>query len=248
MPRQVKYDDTTIFEKVIFSGKVFMYNSPDWDILFPIVDIIRLFKPNTIISHKSGKGQNTIRMYGSQYNHRLLGNIIINKNDYSTSLQMVKCIFIFTDNSDPIVLNLMNTAKKNNIPIVCYSTLDSVYHCYSGESKQILNDPKEVIDFMYSLFDLAEIKKIADLFPEFEIIENVPESPNILDKCHEKLKEITQQEKKKKDLNNIKLFDPNLARIKKMEKDRTKVEYEDDLEQINKKMNSNFISKFFKKK
>ena len=72
MPRISKFDDIP-FEKVIYSGKIFIYNSPEWNILYPIVNIIRLLKPNTIIGYKYGKGQNIIKTYGTQYFHRLIG-------------------------------------------------------------------------------------------------------------------------------------------------------------------------------
>jgi hypothetical protein len=54
-------------------------------------------------------------------------------------------------------------------------------------------------------------------------------------------------EKKKKDLNNVQLFDPHLARMKKMERDRIKVDYPDDLEKINKKLQQTSINVFSKK-
>ena len=40
---RTKYEDA-VYEKVEFSGKIFMYASSSWNILFPIVDIIRILK------------------------------------------------------------------------------------------------------------------------------------------------------------------------------------------------------------
>ena len=43
MPRITKFEDT-IYEKTEFSGKILMYSSVSWNVLFPIVDIFRLLK------------------------------------------------------------------------------------------------------------------------------------------------------------------------------------------------------------
>ena len=114
MPR-LKYED--VYEKVEFSGKIFMYNSPTWNVLFPVVDIIRLLQKNTIIGFKYGKGQHMIRVYGTQYNHSIIGYDFKNKNDYVTNLRAVKNIFIFSDESDPIATNFINISKKNKMII-----------------------------------------------------------------------------------------------------------------------------------
>ena len=63
MAPRSKYDDIP-FEKVNYNGKVFMYSTPGWNVLFPIVNIIRLFMKDTIISHRYGKGQTIITNYG----------------------------------------------------------------------------------------------------------------------------------------------------------------------------------------
>ena len=52
--------------------------------------------------------------------------------------------------------------------------------------------------------------------------------------------------KKKKDLKNVQFFDANLSRIKKMERDRVKVEYPDDIEKINKRLQQTSINVFSK--
>ena len=127
MPRQMKYDDVP-FEKTEFSGKIFMYSTPGWEILFPIVDIIRLLKKNTIISTRNGKGQNDIRTYGSQYYHRMLHNDILSKKDYLDVFKSVKCVFLFNNTSDFVVTNVLQVCKTLSVPTVCYSIIDSVYH------------------------------------------------------------------------------------------------------------------------
>jgi hypothetical protein len=236
MPRQTKYE-TESYEKVEFSGKVYMYTSPYWDTLYPVVDIIRLFRPNTIISYKLGKGQEIIRTYGSQYNHRILETELKNKNDYLLSLKMVKCIFLYTNGPDHIVVSLMNLCEKNKIPVVCYSSIDNIYHFYDTEREKILfKSPKEVIDHMYNLFDLEKVKKLAELFPDFEILEapviQKSEGYSKLEKCKEILKENQSVEQKKKESTSVKVYTP-----KKIEK----------TEVVN-LGSTNFLSKFLNKK
>jgi hypothetical protein len=68
-----------------------------------------------------------------------------------------------------------------------------------------------------------------------------------LDHCQHILKEAALTEKKRLAMNNVQIFDPHLARIKKMERDRVKIEYDDDLEKINKKMQQVSINVFSKK-
>jgi hypothetical protein len=248
MPRQMKYDEIP-FEKPEYQGKIFMYSTPGWETLFSIVDIIRILKKPSIISTRNGKGQNEIRMYGQQYNHRVLHDDLNNKKDYLSVFKSIKCAFVFNNTSDYIVTNVIQVCNLLKIPVICYSSIDSVYHfTYLNERLQF-NTPEEVINKMYSFFDLKEAKKIADLFPDFEIIipEEHDKTPTTLDRCHDKLKEVTLIEKRKKDLNNIKLFDPHLAKIKKMERDRIKVDYPDDIEKINKTLQKMSINVFSKK-
>ena len=110
MPRQPKFEDSP-FEKVVYNGKIFIYSNPDFKIHFPIVDIIRLLKKTTIIGHLYGKGQNIIKLYGSQYYHSVIGYELKTKRDYH-DLKMIKCIFIFSDLQDSTATNLLNYAKE----------------------------------------------------------------------------------------------------------------------------------------
>jgi len=249
---RTKYEDT-IYEKPNYSGKIFMYCSPDWNVLFPVVNIIRLLKENTIIGHLYGKGQQTIIMYGRQYKHNVLGYTLKNKQEYITNLRTVKNIFIFSDSDDPIATNLMNAAKKNKINVVCYSNLDTIYHFYNyteTSEKSSLKKPEEVVDKMYYLYDLQAAQKYAELFDDFEIVDLPNDSTkSTLEACVEKMKKITITENKQKV--HSKLFDPHLQKLKKMEYERSQKNmfYPDSVENINKKeleKQKSVLSRFFK--
>lgn len=257
MVRINKYDDS-VCEKVEFSGKIFMYASRSWNVLFPIVDIIRILKANTIIAHVVGKGQNIIRMYGSQYNHRMLSYELKNKKDFFENLRTIRTIFIFSDESDTTSTNLINFAKTNKINVVCYSNLDTIYHFYNySESKAEVDKfsfktPELVIEKMYYYFDLEHFKKYTELFDDFELIELPTENKkSVLDECIEKIKEVQVSEEKKKVY--TKLFDPHLNKLKYMEYQRSQKNmiFPDNVENIIKKQQDSqksLLSKFFKKK
>ena len=255
MAPRTKYEDA-VYEKVEYSGKIFMYNDVKWDTLYPIVDIIRLLKPNTIISHMYGKNQITVPMYGRQYNHLVLGYDLKQKQDYLENLKAVKNIFVFIDQSDTIATNLMNAAKKNKINVICYSSHDKIYHFYDYnlDGKFEFRDPEEVVAKMYYLADLEQTRKISDLFPDFEIIEPVVEvRASTLDQCSRVLKgqrEINETAKKQREENFTKVFDPNLARLKRMERERNdrNMVYPDSVEILAKKdsdKRKTLLSKFF---
>jgi len=243
MPRLPKYEDQ-VTERIPSSGKVFMYKSSEWEILFPIADVIRLFKPNTIISYKIGKGQGLFRTYGTGYNHTLLGNGIKTKQDYLFALRMVQCVFIFTDTNDLFTTNLISIAKKNNIIVVCYSSIDSVYHLFFESKIEKINDPKELLDRVYGLMDLGKVKKLAELFSEFEILEpEIDTKETTLEKCVKIFKDSTEKELNKKEYTRP--FDPHLAKLKKMERDRIKIKYDDEPPP---KPQFNILSKFLTKR
>ena len=257
MPPRTKYEDT-VFEKPDYSGKIFMYSSVSWNVLFPIVDIVRALKKHTIVGHIYGKGQQIIKLYVPQYNHRLLGYELKNKNDYIKNLIAVKNIFIFSDESDIIATNLINTAKKNKINVICYSNIDSVYHFYNNvngnNSKQSFKTPQEVLDIMYTLLDYEDVRKISDLFPDFEIIEpEIVNVPTNLDKCIEAIRNTELKVKTEKEKSFVKVFDKNLNKIKQMEYERStrNMVYPDSLEIIKKTevdKQKSLLSKFFSKK
>ena len=214
-----KFDDGS-FEKTVFSGKVFMYCTPGWDTLYPIVNIIRLFKSNTILSYKHGKGQQTITTYGMQYNHRTTGYQINKKDDYIEALRMVKCVFIFTDVADNYAETFINIAKSLKILLVCYSNLDGVYHFYSQTEKTMISNAEDVIFKMYHAFDEVAAVKFSEMFPDFELIEAPVEEVKIsvLEECLQKLKITDNKEKKKKEKTVVKVCDMNLVRTKEKKK------------------------------
>ena len=252
---KTKYEDT-IYEKPEYSGKIFMYSSVSWNVLFPIVDVIRSLRKNTIVGHAYGKGQQIIKTYVPQYNHSLLGYDLKNKKDYLINLKAVKNIFIFSDESDFVATNLMNVAKKNGINVICYSNLDTYYHFYnnlvSPPSKFSYKKPEEALEKMYTVLDRETAKKYSDLFDDFEILEPpVDTSKSTLDECIEKLNKVDISEKKKKELVNVKIFDPHLNKLKKMEYERSNknVVFPDSLEILNQKeqdKRKSLLSRFFK--
>ena len=254
MAPRTKYEDT-VYEKVEYSGKIFMYSSVSWDVLFPIVDIIRILKKNTIIGFKYGKGQQNIKLYGNQYNHCVLGYDLKNKKDYLENLKAVKNIFIFSDEQDVFATNVMNVASKNKINVICYSNIDSVYHFYDNvnNEKVELKTPAEVVEKMYIIMDLEGARKIADLFPDFEIIEEKFQNKrSSLEECAEILKETTLKEQKAKEKNFVKVYDPNLSKIKQIEYERSQrnMVYPDSVEILNKKevnKHKSLLSRFFAK-
>ena len=244
MPRGIKFDDT-IYENIVYSGKIFIYNDSTWNTLYPIVEIIRLLKDHTIITHTYAKNQNLIKLYSSQYNHRVFGIELKTKKDYLENFKTTQCIYIFADTADKIATNIINMAEKNNIPIVCFSNLDSLYH-FNGEK---IKEAQNVIAKMYNHFDLMLVKKLDNLFPEFDILDEEPKiitmSTSVLEQCLEKMNITTKNEIEKKDLSKVKIFDPNLNRLKKLEYQRAqkKIVYDDDV-----KLNKAYkFTRFFKK-
>ena len=257
MGPRIKYEDT-IYEKVKYTGKIFMYNSPEWEVLYPIVNIIRILRENTIIGHSYGKKQQTIATYGRQYNFLVLGYDLKTKKDYIENLKAVKSIFIFSDSQDTVATNLINAATKNKINVICYSNIDKIYHFYDNinNEKFEIKDPDEVIAKLYSLFELEEVRKIADLFPEFEIIESVVEKKyTSMEQCNSFLKqqrEVNDKEKRIREEKFTKVFDPHMNKLKKMEYDRSQknIVYPDSMEILAKKEADNrktLLSRFFGK-
>jgi hypothetical protein len=247
MPRIVKYQDD-IFPRPNYWGKILIYNSPSWDILFPVVDIIRILPRETIIASKNGKNQSNIRLYGSQYNHLVLGIDLNNKKDYLEHLKCVKFIFIFSDTQDIFADNLIKYCETSNTHLICYSSLDSIYHFYefSENNEKIvaeIKDPQKVIEKMESLKSKGVVDKFNNLFPEFEIIEpeEIKKISN-LEKCLIILKDSqSRYPQKVKPLSNKLPFDPNFSKIKYT---KEKVVYNDELPLKPKSL----FSEFFKKK
>ena len=131
MPRPSKIDE--IYEKVEYWTKLFMYSNKDWNNISPIVEIIRNLDRKCIITHKYDRGQNTIKLYSSQYNHLVLGADIKKQEDYIQNIirGFVKFIFIFSDSTDSFSTTLITIAKKYKICTICYSNFDSIYYFYN---------------------------------------------------------------------------------------------------------------------
>ena len=108
MPRPLKIEEPE-YEKIIHWGKVFIYTDPSWNVLFPIVDVIRILPKNTMIEYRYGKGQNIIKTYGFQYNYRTMGVKLETKDDYLNALYKGNCkfIFIFSDKEDYVSKTLL---------------------------------------------------------------------------------------------------------------------------------------------
>ena len=232
MPRVVKYDDGT-FQKPNYWGRILIYNNPSWNILYPIVDIIRILPKETIIAHKYGKNTNIIRTYGSQYNHSVMGIDLNKQKEYIENLRSVKFIFIFSDTQDIFADNLINYCEKTKTNLICYSTLDKIYHFYDYTDSKVIIKIKEPIDVILKLEEIKEkttLNKLNDLFPEFEII-NCEEVKKIssLEKCLEILKDTHEKEEKKK-IYSIKIpFDANFNKLKKIDENKKKIAYDDEL-------------------
>jgi len=251
---RTKYEDTA-YEKPEYSGKIFMYCSPSWNILFPVVDIIRELRKNTIIGYMYGKGQQMIRTYGTQYYHSVIGYELKKKSDYLNNLKSVKNIFIFSDESDIIATNLINVAKTNKINIICYSNINELYQ-FNNFSHELIErvsfkKPSDVLEKMYTLLAFDDAKKYYDLFSDFEIID-APEDTRktVLEECIEKIKQVQVTENKKKV--STTLFDPHLSKLKKMEYERSQKNtiYPDNLENLAKKeldKQKGLLSRFFNK-
>jgi hypothetical protein len=219
MVRGIKYDDS-VYEKTEFTGKIFMYNSLTWNTLFPVVDVIRLLKKNTVITHVYGKNQNQIRLYGMQYGHRVYGVDLKNKNNYFENFKNVRCVFIYSDTADDLASNIIQFAETAKIPLVCYSTLDSLYHFYH-EGKESLRSADSVVEKMYTLFDISLAKKFDDLFPDFKILTKEPQSgpsTTTLEECVKKLNISTKLELEKREKFQIKKYKEVSEKPEKVEK------------------------------
>lgn len=223
-----------IYEKVTHWGKIFMYNSPSWNTLFPIVDIIRILPKNTIITHAYAKNQVSIKTYASQYNHMVYGIDLETVDDYAKNMQNMKYIFTFSDGQDSIIKNVLNYGSKMKICCICFSMIDSMYHFYdyTGEEmeKYTFSKPLEVVEKMEYLKEMKKLNTIAKLFPDFEIIPQEKVEVNTLEQCLEKLRLSTNQIKQKKEKEVIhKLpFDANFSQLKHMERAKKREVYDDE--------------------
>jgi hypothetical protein len=253
MPRgaNLKFDET-IVQKPNYWGKIFMYNTPSWDTLYPIVDIIRILPKQTIINFKCAKNQHNIKIYGCQYGHLLIGTDLTNKQTYIDNLQRVKFAFVFSDESDPIADNIINYCEKSKTCLICYSNLDKNYHFYDYTldklKKTVIKEPENVILKMEELKEKSTLNKLQELFPDFEIIEPV-KSVNTLENCIKIIKKENENIEKKKVYSQKIPFDANFNKLKKQENNNKKVSYDDEhlTKPIIHPQQKKLLSQFFKK-
>jgi hypothetical protein len=211
MPRPSKYDDPTEAECVKYFTKIFMYNSESFKNIGPIVEIIKNID-KSIIAYKYGKHQETIKLYGCQYFHRVIGYELYKPNDYLDSILngMVRFMFIFSNSSDHVSSNLLNLAEKYKKYIICYSDLDSKYHFYDYSGyfeKSTYSNAIDVINKMKEVNDFIEFKKIVDTFPEFDIIPEPPKSGECcLDRCVQILRANYLEEKNNRNERSVKII------------------------------------------
>jgi hypothetical protein len=244
-PRSLKYEDDLEYDKVKYFTKIFMYNSESFNNIGPIVEIIKNLD-KSIISYKYGKNQNTIKIYGSQYFHRVIGINLDKKQEYMDNIinGMVKFIFLFSNSHDHVCSNLLEFSEKYKKCIICYSEIDLRYHFYDftgNFEKTELLSAIDVINRMKEINDFINFKKIVDLFPEYDII---PE-PSIfkegsLSKCVKILRTRQLEEENKKKENSIRVI-PLLKEqpVKKIISNKKPIQV------ITEK--KNLLSKFFKK-
>lgn len=219
MPRPIKYDDT--YEYVPSYTKVFMYINPEWDVLFPYVEILRLLDRSTIV-YKNGKNQTKIRHHASYYNHTTFGEDLKTKEDYLQTIirGRVKFVFVFTDSQDSFSINMMEFAKKQNIPLICYSNIDSKYHFYDHSSSiEKISSPVDLINKMKELNDILTFEKMVDMFPEFELIPDEPLENKNLQRCIEKIKKCSLTEETYKSSRRTKVYEKkNTSPVKEIKK------------------------------
>ena len=237
------------YEKIKFSNKIFMYSSPEWIHEYPVVDIIKNLKSNSLINYLYGKGSVPIKKYVKQYNHRLIGCELKNKDDYISVFKKgkVDIIFIFSDSKNEIIKNLINCSKNNDILLVEYSTNDYNYHF----NEKVTKDPVELLTEIYFAIN---IKPFTESFVEFDIIPSVEVNINTnLKKCIEVIKKRDQEEQNMKEYRKIKYFDPHLKILndhkKEIEKKNIKIEDDNISNNTNTTVQKkDFIQRFFIKK
>ena len=243
------------YEKIQFSGKIFMYHQKDWEVIYPIVELIKNLKEHTLIGYSYGKGNKIIKLYGTQYNHRLLGYTFENTTDYKKNLKMNNIIITFSDVPDKFIDNLINYSKSNNKVIVCYSMLDNIYYLYdySGSSNhdnvEKFDNPLLLINKLYELLDFFSVKKFDDLFKDFDLINIEPDNSKLktLEECKEIIAKREKEESLKIEDKKIRIYDPtmkaNLAMLRKYKREKAlkNLKLKDDLV-CNNQINNNQIN------
>jgi hypothetical protein len=243
----LKFDES-FFQKPNYWGKIFMYNSPNWEVLYPIVDLIRIFPKPLLLTHSYKKNQRDIKLYGQQYNHSVSGLDFKTKEDYTKNLKTVKFVFVFSDISDPFADNLIKYCQISKTPLICYSNIDHIYHFYTdGTTKIPFKKPEEVITQMEFLKEKVTLDKLNDLFPEFDILDTDKKETPVLDNCIKILRRSTSEEASKKAYSEKIPFDANFNKLKYIEKNKKTVVYDDELPVSKPKTTKKLLSEFFKK-
>jgi hypothetical protein len=151
------YNNTIINNKIKFSNKFLVYSTSEYNDSEKILSLIKSFKQHTLINYVYGKGNKYIKMYSLEYNHRLLGCELKDRDDFVYLKKgKVECIFVFFPDSyeeqSVTKINLKNFAKINKIPYyenitnitnvndVLLNSGNSEYQEYS--EFDILNEPE----------------------------------------------------------------------------------------------------------
>ncbi len=240
--------DELLFQKPNYWGQVFMYNSACWKVLYPIVDLIRIFPKPLILKHGYKKNQQDIKLYGQQYGHLVTGIDFAKKEDYVKNLKLVKIVFVFSDVQDNFADNLINYCKLSKTPLVCYSSLDSLYHFYIDSTKECLNTPEQVIEKMEEIKQMKEMDKLNQLFPEFDLLNENEKKEPVLDNCIKILNDKKTEIDSKKVFVAKVPFDANFNKLKKIEHNKKKEKETYDDEPPKQVTSKKLLSEFFKKR
>jgi hypothetical protein len=232
MPRTAKYKYDDNYQVVKTSGKIFIYLSPQWNTLYPIVEFIKVLEPKTIIGYKYGKNQQIIKNYSSHYNQMVIGYSLDNKEDYLNKIVKGKVSYIIIFNNsldDPVTKNLVGMSYSFKINLVTYSLNESTYQLkyYPSEGvpeKMSFGNPSGLAKKMKELKESEMLLPWKNTFPEYHLeqIQIVSEEDPLkkitdgaLNDCIEKIKSVTEYEQSKKESSKIKFYDPAMNILRK---------------------------------
>jgi len=272
MPRTAKYKYDDNYPVVKTSGKILMYIGTQWNVLYPIVELIKVLEPKTIIGYKYGKNQQIIKNYGSHYNHIVIGYSLDNKEHYISKIVNghVSYIIIFDSSFDnPVTKNLVGISESFKINLVTFNLNTNTYKlkyypCEQVPEKMNFGNPEHLVQKMNDLKESEMLLPWKNTFPEYllEQIEIHPEEDPLktktdgaLNECIEKIKSVTHCEQAKKDSSKIKFYDPTMNVLRKHQYIIKKMndyhhQFEQPEQQIEKPKPSAVklsITKFFKK-
>jgi len=239
-------EEPEVFVKYVAWGKVFMYINPSFNILYPIVDLIKILPENTSIINTYGKGQSLIRTYGTQYGYRVMTNNLKTPNDYTDTIvrSNVQFVITFSDTDDHVLTNLFRYANGYKICMICYSHVDRKYHFYyynnGTKHSTAYTDPQSVVSRMIETVEQEQVQKYRDMFPDIDLVDSPTNTKvPVLSECVEILKKQEERMKKKAEKDQVKILtNPILYKMRADQKERaSKIEkYDDDLDDLSKKM------------